>query len=173
MESLSAARAASLLARSDCSACTWSSTFRTSPLRAQPATSPRASGATAKTLRPAKIVAPADDFELGAPVLRPGALVVAVHHGTLFAPRLRLDAAGIDAVAHQVLLGGLGAPVAEREVVLVGAALVAVAADADTEIRIGLQDGDLLIERAHVVRANARLIEVEVDHRREHVADFF
>src|SRR6201988_2370337 len=97
--SCSAARAVSLLASCACSACTWSSTFRTSPLRAQPAVSPRLK---ISALRAAEIVATARDFELGPAVLRPGALIVPVHQRPLLAPRLRLDAAGIDPVAHEV-----------------------------------------------------------------------
>src|SRR5437773_305847 len=166
-ESRSAARAASLLARSAWRAWTWSSTFRTSPRRAQPATSP-----SAKTtgLRPDERVPAPDDLKLVAAVLRPGGLVVSVHERPFLAPRLGLDAARVDAVTHEVLLARLGAPVAEREVVFVRAALVAVPVDPDAEVGVGLQDGDLLVERPGVVRANVRLVVVEMDHRRQHGA---
>src|SRR6202165_5928827 len=90
----SGARAAALLARLACNAWTWSSTFRTSPLRAQPATSPRAK---TSALRPAPRVATTDDFELVAPVLRPGGLVVSIHERPLLTKGLGFDAAGSDA----------------------------------------------------------------------------
>src|SRR5574341_1814880 len=168
--SRSAARAASLLARSPFNAWTWSSTFRTSPFRAQPAVSP---SARANALRTAGVVTTARDFELGAPVLRPRALVVAVHGRPLLAPRLRLDAARIDAVTHEVLLRGLRAAIAEGEVVLVRAALVTVSPDADAQVGVRLEDRDFLVERSHVVGADVRPVVVEVDHRRKHVAHFF
>src|SRR5256885_9593996 len=49
-----------------------------------------------------------------------------------------------------------GATVAEREVVLIRATLVAVPADADPQIRIRRQDGDLLIERRLIERSPSR-----------------
>src|SRR5439155_26083240 len=170
MVSRSAARAASLLARSACSAWTWSSTFRTSPFRAQPAASPSARTAV---LRMAEIVTAGGDFEFVTPVLRPRRLVMAVDQRFLLAPRLRLDPARIDAVAHEVLLGGLRPAIAESQVVLVRAALVAVTADADPQLRVRLQNRHLLIERAHIVRADVRLVIVEMDHRCQRVAHLF
>src|SRR5712691_10243173 len=137
MVSRSAARAASLFARSACSASTWSSTFRTSPFSAHPAASPRA---TTHALRTAEVIATARYLELVAPVLRPRALIVAIHQRPLLAPRLRLDAAGIDPVAHEVLLGGLRAAIAQSEVVLVGAALIAVTADPNLQLGVRLQN---------------------------------
>src|SRR6266581_1713688 len=169
IESRSAARTESLLAASPRRACTWSSTFRTSPFRAQPATSP---SAKTSELRPAEIVAATDDLELIAPVLRPGGFVMSVHERLLLAPGLRLDATRVDPVAHEVLLRRLGAAVAERQVVLVRAALVAVAADADLELRVRLQNGDLLVEGPGVLRADVRLVVVEVDHGGDHALDF-
>src|SRR5439155_3689209 len=170
MVSRSAARVASLLARSAWSASTWSSTFRTSPFSAHPAASPRA---TTHALRTAEIVATAGRFEFIAPVLRPRRLVMAVDQRLLFTPRLRLDAARIDPVAHEVLLRGLRAAIAEREVVLVRAAFVAVPADPDLQLGVRLQNGHLLVEFAHVVRADIRLVQVEVDHRRERGTNLF
>src|SRR6266704_1940349 len=140
MVSRSAARTASLFARSACSVCTWSSTFRTSPFSAHPAASPRA---TTHALRTVEIVATAGRFEFIAPVLRPRRLVVAVDQRLLLTPRLRLDAAGIDPVAHEVLLRGLRAAIAQGEVVLVGAALVTVPGDADPQLRVRLENRDL------------------------------
>src|SRR5258706_13202156 len=103
MVSRSAARAASLFARSACSVCTWSSTFRTSPFSAHPAASPRA---TTHALT-VEFVAPAGHFEFIAPVLRPRRLVLAVDHRLLFTPRLRLEAALSDPLPPDVLLPGL------------------------------------------------------------------
>src|SRR5256886_4684533 len=170
MESRSAARAASLFARSPRIASTWSSTFRTSPFSAHPATSPRL---RTKALRTAQVITAARDFELIAPVLRPRRFVVAVDERLFFTPRLRLDAAGVDPVRHEVLLRGLGPTVAEGEVVLVRPALVAVTADPDAEIGIRLENGDFLIENPHVIGAERGLVVVEVDHRRERALHLF
>src|SRR5439155_75944 len=85
----------------------------------------------------------------------------------LFAVGHRLDATAVDTVAHEVLLGGRRAPVAEGEVVLVRAALVAVPGDADPEVRVRLEDGHLLIEDRDVFRPDVRLVEVEMGHRTE------
>ena len=105
------------------------------PLRAHPADEPtlRASNRcdARRFLRAAEVIATAHDVELVAAVLRPRALVVPGDDRPLFTPRLRLDAAGIDAVAHEVLLGGRRPAVAEGQVVLVRPALVAVTGDAD------------------------------------------
>src|SRR6266487_4202187 len=133
MVSRSAARTASLFARSAWSVSTWSSTFRTSPFSAHPAASPRA---TTHALRTAEVVATAGRFEFVAPVLRPRGLVMAVDQRLLFTPRLRL---------------GLRAAIAQGEVVLVGAALIAVPANPDFQVGVLLQNGDLLVERTHVV----------------------
>src|SRR5262245_35139515 len=111
MVSRSAARAASLLARSACNAWTWSSTFRTSPFRAQPAASP---SARRPALRTAEVVATADHFEFVAPVLRPRGLVVALRERLLLAPRLGLDPARVDPVAHEILFRGLRPAIPER-----------------------------------------------------------
>ena len=91
----------------------------------------------------------------------------------LLAERLCLDAAPVDAVTHQVLLGRGRAAVAQGQVVLVGAALVTMPRDADVRIGIRLKDPDLLVERPGVVRADVPLVEVEVNHRGEHRADRF
>src|SRR3954470_6872901 len=147
--SRSAVRAASLLASSACNACTWTSTFRTSPFRAQPESStPRV---RASELRTTQVVATTDHFELVTAILRPGRFIMTVDQGPLLAPRLGLDAARIDAMAHEILLGRLSPAVAEREVVFVRAALVAVPPYPDAQIGIRLQNCDLLIERPHLV----------------------
>src|SRR5207247_7674713 len=150
MVSRSAARAASLLARSACNAWTWSSTFRTSPFRAQPAASP---SARTPALRTAEIVTAADDLEFVTPVLRPRRLVMAVDQRFLLAPRLRLDPARIDAVAHEVLLGGLRPAIAESQRILVRAALIAVHAAADPQLRASPKNRHLRIVPAPVARA--------------------
>src|SRR3954452_17452503 len=97
---------------------------------------------------------------------------MAVHERLLFAPGLRLDAARVDAMAYEVLLRGLRAAVAEGQVVLVRTTLVTVPTDSDTEIGIGLQDGDFLVEDARVFGANVRLVEIEVNHGRQRAAHF-
>src|SRR3989442_895660 len=73
------------------------------------------------------------------------------------------DAAGLDAVSDEVVLGGLRAALAEREVVLHGAALVAVALDQHEVPRVRLQPIDVPGERRGLGGAEGVLVEVEVD----------
>src|SRR6266853_5223679 len=91
----------------------------------------RATGcdATDPSLRLPQGIATAQDLELIRPVRRPRLLGVRGIERPLFAVGRRLDAAGVDAVAHEILLGGSRPTVAEGEVVLVGAALVAMTRD--------------------------------------------
>src|SRR5207245_10972614 len=110
-------------------------------------------------------VAARQDVDLVAAILGPGLLVVAGIDGPLFAVRHRLDATRVDAVTQEVLLGRRGAPIAQGQVVLVGAALVAVSADADTQSRVRLQDRHLLVEHRGIAAPDDRLVVVEVDHR--------
>src|SRR5207247_2682254 len=67
--------------------------------------------------------------EVRAAVLRPRSLVIAGIERALPAVRDDLDSRRRDARLHQVVPGGLRAPLAQRLVVLDGAALVAVALD--------------------------------------------
>src|SRR6266700_4507339 len=153
MVSRSARRAESERASCACTASTWSPTFRTSPLRAQPAVSARIVAARPRAqrrtgaLRPLQRIATGEDREFVAAVLRPGVLVMSRIHRPLLAVRNGLDATGVDAVAHEVLLRGVGAPIAQGEVVLVRAALVTVPGNLHPQRGIFLQDRDLLIER--------------------------
>src|SRR5579883_3424629 len=66
--------------------------------------------------RPARCASGLTKDEVVAAVLRPGGLVVAVVLGALAAVAHGLDAGGLDAHALEVLLGGLRAVLAEREV---------------------------------------------------------
>jgi hypothetical protein len=75
--------------------------------------------------------------QLGAPVLRPGRLVAALHRRTLLAEADRLDLAVVRAHQGHRLGDRLGALLAEREVVLVAAALVGVALDGDLALAVG------------------------------------
>src|SRR6266487_4734557 len=84
--------------------------------------------------------------------------------GPLLAVGRRLDAARIDAVTDDVLLGRRRAPVTERQVVLVRTALVAVPADTDTQGRVSLENRHLLIQDRGVPAPDDGLVIVEVDH---------
>src|SRR3989454_6494741 len=89
-------------------------------------------------------------------ILRPRFLVMSLGEGPLLTVGHGLDPTPIDAVADDVLLGRRRAPVAERQVVFVGPALVAMAADPNPQARVSLEDRHLLIQdrgeigRAHV-----------------------
>src|SRR5579859_1623321 len=171
--SRSARRTKSECASCACTASTWSPTFRTSPLRAQPAVSARIAAVKLRTERRADVlrllqrIATRENREFIAAVLRPGILVVAGVERPLLAVRDGLDAAGIDPMAHEILLGGVGAAIAQGEVVFVGPALVTVAGDLHPQRRILLQYRDLLVERLLIAGENVRLVEIEVDHHGE------
>src|SRR5205814_6662061 len=160
-------------ARSTRSASTWSSTRRTSPFSAQPAVSPRAStnGRACFTRRAGsrlfQVLAAGENLELVPAILRPRVFVVSGSERPLLAVGHGLDTAAIDAVADDVLLGRRRAPVAERQVVFVGPALVAMAADPNPQARVSLEDRHLLIQDRGVPAPDDRLVIVEVDHGRE------
>src|SRR5439155_1068070 len=103
-------------ARWTLSASTWSSTRRTSPFSAQPAVSPRAStnGRACFTRRAGsrlfQVLAAGENLELVSAILRPRLLVVSGGERPLLAVGHGLDAARIDAVADDVLLGRRRAP---------------------------------------------------------------
>src|SRR6266704_4016184 len=157
-------------ARSTRSASTWSSTRRTSPFSAHPAVSPRTSTNGRACLNRCsgsgllQALAARQNLELVAAILRPGVLVVALRDRPLLTVGHGLDPTPIDAVADEVLLRRRGAAVAERQVVFVRAALVAVAADADAQGRVGLEDRHLLVQDRGVPAPDDRLVIVEVDH---------
>src|SRR5262249_29450249 len=75
------------------------------------------------------------DHEVSAPVLRPAGLARFGADGTLLAVRDRLDPRAIDPQRGEIVLRGVGAPLPEREVVLVRAALVAMSLDQDLHRR--------------------------------------
>src|SRR5207302_4216158 len=71
-----------------------------------------------------------------APVLLPRFFVVTERLRLLGAEADRSDLLALHAQVGEVLLGGIGPALAEREVVLLGAALVGVALDANPEVRV-------------------------------------
>src|SRR4029077_20082864 len=101
----------------------------------------RRSRGPASSKIPAQPVAVAPLLQLGdsAAVARPGGLVGADRIGTLLAVADRLDARRRDALGDQILAGGVGAALTERQIVLARAALVAVAFDGDRIVGVFLQ----------------------------------
>src|SRR5213079_1766549 len=76
------------------------------------------------------------DQEVAAPVLLPARVVVLAAQRSLLAVTDDRDAGRLDALGHEVVHRGLRAPLAERQVVLVGAPLVAVSLDEKEVIRV-------------------------------------
>src|SRR5689334_13375498 len=97
-----------------------------------------------------QVVAAGENLELVTAILRPGVFVVPGVDRPFLAVGRGLDPARVDAVTDEVLLGGRGPAVTEREVVFVGAPLVAMPADPDPQPRVGLQDAHLLVEHPGV-----------------------
>src|SRR5215831_9543673 len=75
----------------------------------------------------------------GAAVLRPGLLVRAGRIGILLAVAGGPDALSRNALGNQILACGIGTPLAERQVVLARAALVAVAGNGNGVVGVLLQ----------------------------------
>src|SRR5205085_2957064 len=96
-----------------------------------------------------------------AAILRPRRLVVSRIEGTLFAVADGADAAAVDAEGHEVLLGRVGALVAEGQVVLLGAALVAVPFDQQTVLPVLPQPVRRRAQRRLRVGRERGLVEAE------------
>src|SRR5213592_1537470 len=160
-------------ARSTRNASTRSAARRTSPFSAHPAVSPRTSTNGRACLNRCsgsgllQAFAARQNLELIAAILRPRLLVVSGGERPFLTVGHGLDPTPIDAVADDVLLGRRRAPVTERQVVFVGPALVAMAADADAQRRVGLKDRHLLVQDCGVPTPDERLVIIEVDHRRD------
>src|SRR5687768_3442782 len=90
-------------------------------------------------------------LDVRAPVLRPGLLVVAGRHRLLLAVADGLDAAVSDAQHRHHLLHRLGATLAEGEVVLAAAALVAIALDADARVALVAEVAGMRLHHAAVL----------------------
>ena len=99
---------------------------------------------------------------MGAAVLRPAGLGVLGAGRPLFAVADDRDTGRRHAVRDEVVHRGLGAPLAQRHVVLVGAALVAVALDQEQPVTVRLQPRRIGVEDPGVAGADLVLVEVEV-----------
>src|SRR2546425_10114016 len=111
-------------------------------------------------------------LELVVAVLRPCSLIVPGIERALLPVGHSLDPARVDTMIDEVRLAGQGAAIAEREVVLVRAALITIPGDLNPHSRISLEDRDLAIEDVGVTRPDVRLVEVEVDHLGERLLEF-
>ena len=100
--------------------------------------------------------------EMAAAVLLPAGLVALHAERLLFAVADGGDAVGGNAEGDEVLLGGVGATIAESEVVFGGAALVAMTLDGYFDLRVVLQEVRSLGKSVTSVGANVGLVEVEI-----------
>src|SRR3989442_11479218 len=103
------------------------------------------------------------DQEGGAPVLGPARLALLGAQRSLLAVADDRDAVRLDALRHEVVHRGLRASLAERQIVLVGAALVTVPFDEDEPIRVRLEPRSVRVEHLCIVRPDVVPVEVEVD----------
>src|SRR5262249_5327745 len=99
----------------------------------------------------------------GATIEGPSLLVRARRIRILLPVADRLDARGRDALCDQILTRGVRASLAERQVVLARAALVAVAGDGDRIVGVLLEPLGLATEGLAAVLADGRHVGVEVD----------
>src|SRR5437879_507259 len=103
------------------------------------------------------------DEEVGAAVLRPALLRLLGAERALLAVAERAHAGPRDAPGEEVLQRGLRAMVAEGEVVLVGAPVVAVAFDQDDGARVVPQPLGVRRQELNVLGPDHVFVEVEVD----------
>src|SRR5262245_8882709 len=96
-----------------------------------------------------------------AAVLRPRGLIALRHLRPLLAVADGLDAVRIDALRNQVVADGVGPAFAESQVVLAGAALVAVAFDGDCVVGVLTEPSRLLVQRFLGIGANLIAVVVE------------
>ena len=104
---------------------------------------------------------------MAAAVLLPAGLVGFHAEGLFLAIADRGEAVGRNAQADEILLDGVGAAIAESQVVFRRAAFVAMAFDGDAELRIVAEEVGGLAEGLASVSANVRLVVIEVG-----IADF-
>jgi len=107
------------------------------------------------------------DVELIIAVLGPRRRVVLRVERLLFAVGNGLDPARRDPVRNQVLLGGDGSAIAEREIVLLRSAFVTVPGDPDAHVQVVQQYWDFVVQELLVPGSNCGLIEIEVNQRSE------
>src|SRR5207302_10947541 len=98
-----------------------------------------------------------------AAILRPTRLGLLVANRPLLAIADDRDAIGLDALGDEIVHRRLRAPLAERQVVLVGAALVAVALDQQEVVGVRLQPRRVRIEGLGVLGADIVLVKIEID----------
>src|SRR4029453_19603429 len=94
------------------------------------------------------------DHELIATVLGPARFGVLGAHGPLFTVRDDRHPVGADALRDTIVHRGLGPAIAERQVVLVGAALVTMAFDQQELVGVLLQPGGAGVQGLGVARTN-------------------
>src|SRR5439155_19828951 len=120
-------------------------------------------GGGGPTLRSAPSPSAALDLEIGAPVLLHALLGVLAARRPLLAVGNRGHAVLGDAVGLEVVHGRLRPPIAERQVVLGGALLVAVAFDQHERVDVLLEPRRVAGERVDRVGPQQGLVEVETD----------
>src|SRR5437879_121569 len=101
--------------------------------------------------------------EMPAAVLLPASLVALSAERLLFAVADRLDAAGVNSPRSQCVLHRRGTLVAQGQVVLSRAALVAGSLDGEVDAGMLVQKRDVSLHRSLLVGANVRLVIVEVN----------
>src|SRR5690349_14830791 len=99
---------------------------------------------------------------MAAAVLLPTGLVVLRAEGFLFAEADGAEAVGRNAQGNEILLDGVGAAIAEAEVVLGGTTLVAMALNSHFDGRVPFQEISGFRERCTSIGTNVRLVVVKV-----------
>ena len=100
-----------------------------------------------------EVVAARRDFEFVATVLGKGGLVAAGIEWPLLAIGDDVQAGPVHALILEITLGCGGTPVGQSQIVFVGTALVGMAADAEFDVRVGVENDGLPIQGCLIGRA--------------------
>src|SRR5262249_41154567 len=106
---------------------------------------------------------PALHEEVRAAVLRPARVVMIAALWSFLSVADRRYACRLNALRDEVIHRGLGAPIAERQVVLFGAALVAVPFDEQARVRVGAEPPGIGVQDLGVAGPDHILVEIEMD----------
>ena len=86
-----------------------------------------------------------------------------LHTGRLLAEAHYLEASVVNAAGNEVAFRGRGPTLTQREVVLIGAAIVGVAVDANVQRRLRFEHGGLCVEQRLGITAKRIFVEIEID----------
>src|SRR5262249_52563642 len=123
----------------------------------------RADASRSSSLRSREVVTSGSNLEFVTPIPRPGGLTVPGIERAFLTVGDHVESTLVHALPRQIPLRRGCAAIAESQIVLVAATLVAVAGDLEPHGRVCRENGGLAIEDALIGGANVGLVELEMD----------